>query len=95
MYYIITWYGDRFLVYHTDTNLLGYTSSFTILGAIEAFSTDRWNITTQPLRFKFTDTELLEYNDTGTKLKRSHTIVHKLPSLDFSYLQQHYPELLI
>ena len=95
MCYIIAWHGDRFIVYHTNTNRLGDTSSFTILGAIEAFSTDSWSITTQPLRFKFTDTKLLEYNYTGTQLLRSHPILHKLPSLELSYLQQHYPELLI
>ena len=95
MYYVIHWYKDRFLIYSSNTKELAGVASRSLTGAIRAFHNHSWCITRQPLRFKFTDTELLEYTDAGTQLLRSHPILHKLPSLDFSYLQQHYPELLI
>lgn len=95
MYYVIHWHKDRFLIYSSNTNELAGVSSRSLTGAIRAFHNDSWCITTKPLRFKFTDTELLEYNDTGTELLRSHPILHKFPSIELSYLQQYYPELLI
>ena len=95
MYYIIAWREDRFLVYHADTTRVSDIACTTLLESIKSFSIDSWDITTQLLRFKFTDTELLEYNHTGTELLRSHPILHKFPSIELSYLQQYYPELLI
>ena len=95
MYYIIAWHGDRFIVYHVDTTRLSDIACTTLLESIQSFPVRHWNVATKPLRFKFTDTELLEYNDDGTQLERAHTILYKFPSIEFSYLQQHYPELLI
>ena len=95
MYYIIRWYNDIFLVYDASTQLLASISASTVVKAIHAFNKVSWDTSSQPGRFIFTEDAVLEYNiDTG-KFKREHPIVYKLHSVELSYLQQHYPELLI
>lgn len=95
MYYIIRWHNDTFLVYDVNAGLLAEGATRTVLNAIRSFNAAAWNISSQPGRFVFTEDILLEYNiDTG-ELKYKHPIVYKLPSIELSYLQQHYPELLI
>lgn len=95
MYYIIRWYNDRLLIYDTSTNLLTDESTSTVLNAIRLFNKASWDTSLEPGRFIFTEDAVLEYNiDTG-EFKRKHPIAYKLPSIELSYLQQHYPELLI
>ena len=50
---------------------------------------------TQPRRFVFTEDAVLGHNSNTGKFKRAHPIAYKFNSLELSYLQQHYPELLI
>ena len=95
MYYIIHWYNDKLLVYDTSTNLLTVESTSTVLNAIRLFNEVAWNISSQPGRFVFTEDAVLEYNTNNGKFKCEHPIAYKLPSIELSYLQQHYPELLI
>ena len=94
MYYIIRWCNDTFLVYDTAGQLAKMPAS-TVVKAIHTFNVQSWNISSQPGRFVFTEDTLLEYNrDTG-EFKREHPIAYKFHSLELSYLQQYYPELLI
>lgn len=95
MYYIIHWYGDTFLGYDTSTNLLAEEATSTVLNAIRFFDEAAWDISSQPGRFVFTEDAVLEYNMRTGELKHEHPIAYKLPSIELSYLQQHYPELLI
>ena len=95
MYYIIRWYGDAFLVYDTTTGQIADSTSLTVLGAITQFNLSSWNIATQPRRFVFTEDAVLEHSSNTGKFKRAHPIAYKFNSLELSYLQQHYPELLI
>ena len=94
MYYIIRWCNDAFIVYDTSTNLLARESVNTVLDAIRLFN-KTWNISSQPGRFVFTKDAVLEYNTNTGKFKHEHPILYKFPSIELSYLQQHYPELLI
>ena len=95
MYYIIRWYSDAFLVYDATTGQIAGTTASTVLGAITQFNTSNWNVSSQPHRFVFTKDTVLEYNKRTGKLKREHPIIYKFPDIELSYLQQHYPELLI
>ena len=95
MYYIIRWDEDTFLVYDATTGQIADTAASTVLGAITQFNTSTWNVSSQPHRFVFTKDTVLEYSKRTGKLKRKHPIAYKLPSIELSYLQQHYPELLI
>ena len=83
-----------FLVYDT-TGRLAETSASTVVEAIHAFNVQSWDISSQPGRFVFTEDAVLEYNTNTGKFKREHPILYKFPSIELSYLQQHYPELLI
>ena len=94
MYYIIRWYNDMFLVYDT-TGRLAETSASTVVEAIHAFNVQSWDISSQPRRFVFTEDAVLEHNSITGNFKREHPILYKFPSIELSYLQQHYPELLI
>lgn len=94
MYYIIHWYNDAFITYDTSTNLLTRETANTVLDAIR-LSNETWNISSQPGRFVFTEDAVLEYNTDTGKFNCEHPIAYKLPSIELSYLQQHYPELLI
>ena len=71
------------------------TTARIILGAITRFNNSSWDVSSQPDRFVFTKDTVLEYSKRTGKLKRKHPIAYKLPSIELSYLQQHYPELLI
>ena len=94
MYYIIRWRNDTYLVYDTAGQLAKMPAS-TVVEAIHTFNVQSWNISSQPGRFVFTEDAVLErYTNTG-KFKREHPILYKLPSIELSYLQQHYPELFI
>lgn len=95
MYYIIHWYNDTLLVYDAATNLMADTTASTVLGAIRIFNLSSWNVSSQPHRFVFTKDTILEYNSNTGKLQREHPIIYKFPDIELSYLQQHYPELLI
>ena len=95
MYYIIRWYSDAFLVYDATTGQIADTTASTVLGAITRFNTSTWNVSSQPHRFVFTKDTILEYNSNIGKLKHEHPIIYKFPSIERSYLQQHYPELFI
>ena len=95
MYYIIRWYNVAFLVYDTSTRLLADRTADTVLDAIRLFNDSPWSIPEDSNRFIFTEDAVLEYNTNTGELRREHPIAYKLPSIELSYLQQHYPELLI
>ena len=95
MYYIIRWDEDTFLVYDASTQLLSEFAAYTVLDAISLFNDAPWSIPEDPNRFIFTEDAVLEHNTDTGEFKRRHSIAYKLPSIELSYLQQHYPELLI
>ena len=93
MYYTIDWNG-LLCIYDSTTKSLSSRAGSDILEAITLFNQRHWDITKWPEKFTLTDKALLEHTSHNDQPK-VYTIIYSLPSIDLTYLQQHYPELLI
>lgn len=93
MYCIIDWNG-LLSIYDSTTKSLSSWAGSDILEAITLFNQKHWDTTKEPGRFTLIDKALLEHTPRNDQPK-VHAIIYSLPSIDLTYLQQHYPELLI
>ena len=88
MYHIVHWHAAHYLIYNDYDQHLSEVASESITAAVSD-SHPSWDTKTQPeRRFHVHDGYLVEDI-------MKHKILLSTPSVDYDYLQQHYPELLI